>query len=509
MTLEETPQEYMDDSDKMNDPGGLYATEDGEQTTVFKDVTMSSLHNYALQALDDPTWNALTVHSLYDIVHGRIPQLQDRCEESWKNLKCNFPSAETVGGDANPNYVEGAAAECPLSYFATVTEDFPKVRAWCRSVTDDYSADDCVLFPAPSDGDLSDIGMMKAQLKLGAALDGIRGWVRTVRLNRELKLKAVDVDATTLIQSPLLDTETSQRGQAFGAQETDMLRDKEKEFEDILVNAAFDQGDLIDSSRNKDQGGQFGYDMVNTNTGVDLVEEDGEDYQLPDANTVYEVGQIYDGGDKVSMLVLVLLFFVYISNPILQFHPALNGEQKPNYEDPRYPDMNSWQKINTEKLGIGSKASVISYSGGGAKTSYHYSSSMKYGLRIGIFRGSDIMEASNQGLKIGPVGIYVDFSYEEGTNDGDSVNGQGFVMSEDNDQETEVDFTLSDPDIGDFFDVQIKRDPVYGTPIYEVRVFIHVSATFNAVHVLTHYNLSVRALTLRSSMRRLTQTRCF
>ncbi|GMI16663.1 hypothetical protein TrLO_g10830 [Triparma laevis f. longispina] len=451
MTLEETLQEYMDDSDKMNDPGGLYATEDGEQTTVFND---------------------------------------DRCEESWKNLKCNFPSAKTVGGDANPNYVEGAAAECPLSYFGTVTEDFPKVRAWCRSVTDDYSADDCVLFPAPSNGDLSDIGMMKAQLKLGAALDGIRGWVWTARLNKELKLKAVDVDATTLIQSPLLDTETSQRGQAFGAQETDMLRDKEKEFEDILVNAAFDQGDLIDSSRNKDQGGQFGYDMVNTNTGIDLVEEDGEDYQLPDANTIYEVGQIYDGGDKVSVLVVVLLFFVYISNPILQFHPTLNGEQKPNYEDPRYPDMNSWQKINTEKLDIGSKASVISYSGGGAKTSYHYSSSMKNGLRIGIFRGSDIMEASNEGLKIGPIGIYVDFSYEEGTNDGDSVNGQGFVMSEDNDQETEVDFTLSDPDIGDFFDVQIKRDPVYGTPVYEVRVFIHVSATFNAVHVLTHYNQS-------------------
>ena len=55
-------------------------------------------HRQAILAQQDETWNAVTVHTQFDIIAVRVPQLQARCNEELNRVWCDC-RADPEGAD--------------------------------------------------------------------------------------------------------------------------------------------------------------------------------------------------------------------------------------------------------------------------------------------------------------------------------------------------------------------------------------------------------------------------
>jgi hypothetical protein len=327
--------------------------------------------HFAKLALQDDTWNALTVHNLFDILHSRIPQLQARCFEEWNSLKCNFDSADWIED--------------------TLKVSYPSVVSWCGLT--DVETPNCIYIADVEDtADCnSDCQTLFSKHKITATLDGITGWMRAVQLNEDLKIAAAPVRAGELIASPLLPNFM----QGFNTgQQADM----------VSAGAGFD--DALRSAGSPDVTGDVG-------SGLKMATD------------------IFDSSSSVTA-------------DLTGFGGDMNGAATTNAD-----------------------ASIIAFSGGGGETTYSYSSTKSTSLSI-----SFATDSSMTAYGFGNVDIAV-FGFRGGLNAGGGSFGGGDKPTIDTESgkevesENTVDFTLSDPDIGDYFDVQISHDPIYGTPVFD------------------------------------------
>ena len=113
---------------------------------------------------------------------------------------------------------------------------------------------------------------------------------------------------------------------------------------------------------------------------------------------------------------------------------------------------------------VDNTASIIAFSGGSGSTTYVYQSSRSRSLTLSV--GNERV-FSNEGfgyLELRLFGI-------GGEMEGGGGSGEEVSTSRGSEREAEVtttvEFTLSDETTGDQFDVRIRTDPVYGTPIFE------------------------------------------
>lgn len=154
-------------------------------TNTLRDSDLSDaqkrarIQNYATMALEDNSWNSVTVHSVNDIVVIRIPQLQTRCAEEWNVLRCH-------GTDVTDTAV--------ASFFTNLQVAYPKVQTWCGVTEINSSDSSCSSISDTIAGD--NVEEELAKLRLEATLAGIAGWGRALRLNEDLKEGAEKVPAS-------------------------------------------------------------------------------------------------------------------------------------------------------------------------------------------------------------------------------------------------------------------------------------------------------------------------
>ena len=341
-TIEGLLGEYDEDADEV--AGDI---EDADYAATLKtEDGRTDMHNYAQDAIGDSTWNALTVHTVYDVISQRIPQLQRRCFEEWNSLRCNW--------NAPDSFFDGIVSRFDMYRAA------PSVRNWCNIERNGPVGNGCDAVADPDTGDTIEL----AKARLEATLDGIRGWKRALKLNENLKNVAEKVSTGELVQTSLTD-----RMQAAGASSMAALAAK--------------QGDM---------------DTAASSAGRTTETDNFESTYSGDAST-------------------------------------------------------------------GADASIVAFSGGGVETTYTYTSTTSYTLALTFHSGGDY--AVNAGAKGGGnvLGADLEFGYEYSRqwNDGKDRNGE-----QEREQETVVEFTLADDDALDMFDVMVKRDPVYGTPVFDV-----------------------------------------
>ena len=232
-TIEELPIRY----DAENCTGVEYETVstwqllDGEAASLnetlnrykesVEDLAFASdaetLRNYAMASLEDSNWNAVTVHSLQDILMRRIPQLKERCREEWMTLNCHYDTPDSWFTDLDSHFNDRAAAWCDSPLQPTSSD--------CASILDPVE---------PSWSDSRKLAEERlAKLRLYVAIEGIKGWATAVRLNEELKDNAVKLSPSQLVQSPLLDN-----AQALKNSDEAEFEDEHEEFESAVSKAA-------------------------------------------------------------------------------------------------------------------------------------------------------------------------------------------------------------------------------------------------------------------------------
>jgi len=152
------------------------------------------LAKHARQGIDDPAWNSVTVHTTYDILFTRIPQLMALCAEERERLWCEPSfSASSIGApdQALIETICGTAALTPASTAADLT-----------------GGGSCVPITAFT-GSASEIAVEVAlsTLRLRTSVQAVKGWRRAIRLNENLKDKAQAVSTNEILASPLLPDE--------------------------------------------------------------------------------------------------------------------------------------------------------------------------------------------------------------------------------------------------------------------------------------------------------------
>jgi hypothetical protein len=110
------------------------------------------------------------------------------------------------------------------------------------------------------------------------------------------------------------------------------------------------------------------------------------------------------------------------------------------------------------------EGSVISFSGGGASTTYSYKRERTSTLDITLgntYAGKAGVKAS------GSFGLF-GVSWDTEASGGYQGNtGSSDTKNEESGESESVEFTLTDGDYGDFFDVEVLVDPLYGTPVFK------------------------------------------
>ena len=109
-------------------------------------------------------------------------------------------------------------------------------------------------------------------------------------------------------------------------------------------------------------------------------------------------------------------------------------------------------------------ASIVAFGGGQSAISYSYASTKSASLTLTF--GKSYYAGGFGGVQVGTELLELakgsEYSFTAGTN---TENGR--EASETRESETSVTLTLEDEEMLDFFDVGIKNDPVYGTPVFE------------------------------------------
>eukprot|EP00968_Pinguiococcus_pyrenoidosus_P023762 scaffold3984_cov339-Pinguiococcus_pyrenoidosus.AAC.1 len=182
---------------------------DGETDAALRDRLRD---DYAREATQDTSWNALAVHSVWDVLYIRLPQLQERCQEEHSRLAC----------------FAGSTASSELSTLANSFDDFK----WCNPVISGSADASCVNYEdfGSDETDTEDLSLAR----LEATLEGIKGWRQALLLNEQLKDRAEPARAGELIQSPLI---TGRDGeQLLTAEQQDEQEEMEEDFQSDVVD---------------------------------------------------------------------------------------------------------------------------------------------------------------------------------------------------------------------------------------------------------------------------------
>lgn len=149
-----------------------------------------------------------------------------------------------------------------------------------------------------------------------------------------------------------------------------------------------------------------------------------------------------------------------------------NGLNKATYKsnlptgDTNHPGLLNTKKDYDSRREVPNEASIIAFSGGG-EVSYSTSMSTSQSLVLAFAQDSSVE---------GFVGASFDYSagpFAAGGSGGAGGFKNGKIPTFGKESEraesetTTISFTLADPDEGDYFDVEVSRDPIYGTPVFK------------------------------------------
>ena len=160
----------------------------------------------ARRAIESESWNAITFHSVFDIVKYRIPQLQARCLEERDRLWCD--TTYMAGPVSALSSKEDIVTHCGIATRCAGTGNVGSAR--CSDEKDAFgpapqtasaygaggscttqiahcnAAGLCFCKDGGSDCDAS-VERTLAELRMTAALMAIKGWKRAIGLNEDLK----------------------------------------------------------------------------------------------------------------------------------------------------------------------------------------------------------------------------------------------------------------------------------------------------------------------------------
>ena len=183
--VQETEWEMLDGSTEGTELYGALSdyVETAEVMDTFDGASSSKEEMAGIvgQASNSDAWNAVAVHTLYDVLMLRIPQLQERCLEDY----CGGAAA-TVASSGQGSW-GGEYSFWPSVSSMAVVRALPteaSVEALCGTTSDDcsgYTVD-------PTEDETSQDNRVMRML---ASYEGIKGWKRTVELNDHLKARAL------------------------------------------------------------------------------------------------------------------------------------------------------------------------------------------------------------------------------------------------------------------------------------------------------------------------------
>jgi len=360
----------------------------------------------AAEAVADSNWNALAVHTVYDILHGRIPQLQARCFEEWNNLKCNW--ANDGLSDVRTHF--GAA----------------QVHEWCGVVESSNADHDCTFVSATTETSSN-----LSALRLNACLEGINGWGKALRLNTDLKETAVALGADELVASALFDLPMS-FGSVADAEAINFEKYSDAQIQQ-LADTYWPQvyGKPGPPGLFKDMNDRMndGHGMTETTNGYGATGSDSMELESWD-DTVSKYREYLTGKPDVTL------------NADFTIDVEYNGGKQ-------------------------GSASIIAFSGGGTETEYSTESGSSKSLSIMFGTDSGLEKTVDVGFDLTAFIMNFGMSATDGVYGGNVIPTLEKEASREEGEEKEITFTLSDGDIGDFFDVKVSRDEVYGTPVFE------------------------------------------
>eukprot|EP00941_MAST-03F_sp_MAST-3F-sp1_P003106 g3106.t1 len=399
----------LEDYDNAHD-----AVEDGVETLR----TRAELANYVDKAIRDESWNSLTIHTVHDILHVRIPQLQARCYEEWNSLYCNYDrdaTKDAIFDTINTKYemyddttgINLCNVENPFSLTKEGGTTLPNDLIDCTAVADigtpsddadtSLCKDNTTSCPEGcSGGPSTAFGCRELAIaRLTATIQGIIGWRRTLQLNMGLKREAsTPIPTMHLLASPLIDRSMSLEG-----------------------NDNFDNA-LVDAERwtvNKDKTDQTVGSKDRSSTRSTKL-----DGIFTDANSVSE--------------------FKSKHSKATQFYDE-----------------------NANGKSLGANASIISFSGGANEMTFTHTSASAANIELKLSKvhANNWEIGTNWELESG-----LFFQFDLGWSfDWNEANESGMNMEAEH--ETTTSFTFNDITLQSQFDVEVKRDNVYGTPVFK------------------------------------------
>ena len=156
-----------------------------------------TLRGEAEKARKDDTWNAVTEHSLFDILLSRIPQLQGLCADEWTRLACSGRATDADNTDAERCAVDTAAADSMTDDDCSGHNPFwLKDTAVCAAATPVWTpaggTQDCICKEgSASMADSACVELISnSRKRLNAASRGVGGWASALRLHDVLGPRA-------------------------------------------------------------------------------------------------------------------------------------------------------------------------------------------------------------------------------------------------------------------------------------------------------------------------------
>ena len=409
--LNQATQEGMDDA--------LGMSIDADDPAVLQ----AFLRGEAEQASSSNAWNAATVHSVFDVVATRIPQLQKACGEEWYRLKCSdkndeddddhkercklgdiavrakFAVGRKAGGATTGGDTEGFEQYFQRNCVGKVTPFVLATDACAESKQGWEDTDEaCICKKGSSEEDGKDCQELfdQSRRRLRAASRAIEGWGHALRLNDALVHEFAEaVTAKQLFASPLLEEPVDEGD--LGA-----LRKSRLPGYPAALSAEFLR---FESTNIEDHiGGQSGATMI----------------PRPPLPKMPKAGLAPKG--KMEM-----------PKELKNILKPLGGRR-----------LKAELGVPTESS-VTAGAGIIAFSGGGATVTRSLAVARSAGLTLSIATESTTGHDNSLSFSVSAVGISVGGSYESSTSKGKTRSGEKAAEEE---SETVIEFTLGDDMIG-------------------------------------------------------------
>jgi len=489
---------------------GAGAEADTEAATSDADVKAAlelrgvALANYGRRILRDSSWNSVAVHSLWDILNIRLPQLQDACELEWQKMMCYFEDGNEYGFDfvRDPNTqtaiealrtaeTVSVAADCSFCEDTIDTVDGPYVApcpeecfGTLRDLTEERNGD------APNNSyetDTIDAFAPEAPYRSvekgnpffnSAALDRVGIFTDFLDLVRYFSFWRKQ----NPLPSRFFSTESSAQGEPIYLTIDEFNTAKDYVRGEFDNNPRFaeesveklcaipsdwmpDCGSLAEDTKLSEEI-DMDFAMARFSAALEALEGWKEMVELNEylkgQGTPVEANQLIqtplvDRGQEFNVKGMLELGDAEKSFENVAEIPLTAGSTAGE------SSTKSFQSENAV-TSLGATASVLSFTGGDSETTYSFSTSKTAKLDIVFDRAYD-GEADlgfEFGFNVFGIGVKIDTETELG---GGYSNTN--TASDEREQATSVTFTLADDEVGDTFDVEIRNDPVYGTPVFQ------------------------------------------